>query len=265
MRKYTKSNPEKEAFSQPKKNDKRKAVSLSVTIKDAGKNYRKAEGILPPISFIVIISGGEVREKNYFRTISNQDKFRRIKIEFIADPQRLNPDGLLELARYKQERYKTSQESVPDSIFIISDVDHFYNDLVRINPECKKENISLIVSNPCFEIWLYYGKFDSKPEDFDIPKNPLKTSKLFKNYLGRKVKGGVNPTHAIFDITKAIQNAKKKIEKDDNNIPKLFSTDMFLLAEEILPLIDSELKKLNAENKLNKTSYTINEKNRKKL
>lgn len=255
MRNYEKSNPEKAAFSQPEKFDEEKFVPLSVTIQDAGENYRKEEGTLLPKSFFVIVSGGEVRERNYFQTISNQDNFGRIKIEFIADTKQLNPDGLLEIAKYKQEHYKTSQESTPDKIFIVSDVDHFYNDIVRISPECKKENISLIISNSCFEIWLYYGKFDNKPIDFAIPDDSLKISKSFKTYLGGKVKGGVNPKSAIFDIFVAIQNAKNNYEEDKNDVPKLFSTNMFLLAEEILPLIDSELKKLIAENEQKRLSY----------
>jgi len=252
MRHYEKSNPEKIAFLQPKKIVEEKVVPLYVTIKDAGENYRKEDGVLSPKSFYVIVSGGEVRERNYFQTILNQDSFGRIKIEFIADPRQLNPDGLLEIAKYKHEHYKTSQENTPDKIFIVSDTDHFYNDLVRISPECRNEDILLIISNSCFEVWLYYGKFEKEPTDFAIPADYRKISKSFKTYLGRKVKGGVNPKTAIFDIFVAIQNAKNNYEEDEKAIPKLFSTNMFVLAEEILPLIDHELKKLTTENEQKK-------------
>ena len=247
MRSYAKSNPEKDTIPRPEKTVVEKIEPLSEKIEDAGKNYKKEDGTLQPKSFFVIVSGGEVRERNYFQIISNQDNFGRIKIEFVADPKQLNPDGLLETAKYKQEHYKTSQESTPDKIFIVSDIDHFYNDLVRISPECEKNNIPLIISNPCFEIWLYYGKIQNKPTDFSIPEDHLKISKSFKLYLGKKIKGGVNPKTTIFDVSIAIQNAKKNYEKDKNGIPKLFSTNMFILAEELLPLIDSELKKLNPQ------------------
>ena len=217
-------------------------VPLSEKIEDAEKNYKKEDGTSQPKSFFVIVSGGEVRERNYFQKISNQDNSGRIKIEFIADPKQLNPDGLLEIAKYKQEHYKTSQESTPDRIFIVSDIDHFYNDLVRISHECKEKDILLIISNPCFEIWLYYGKIPNKPTDFIIPEDHLKISKSFKTYLGEKVKGGINPKTAIFDVYEAIDNAKKNYEEDEKGIPKLFSTNMFVLAEELLPWIDSVLK-----------------------
>jgi len=247
MRKYEKSNPEKTSLIPQQRLVEKKTTPLSTPIKDAGKNYKKEEGVFAPKSFFVIISGGEVREKQYFQIISNQDKFGRIKIEFIADPKQLNPDGLLETAKYKQKRYKSSQENTPDKVFIVSDTDHFYSSIVRIKPECKKNSIILIISNSCFEIWLYYGKFNKKPTDFVIPADYLKISNSFKTYLGKKVKGGINPKYAIFDIVDAIQNAKDNFEEDKNGIPKLFSTNMFLLAEDILPLIQSELKKLILE------------------
>lgn len=248
MRSYAKSNPEKDTIPRPEKTVVEKIEPLSEKIEDAGKNYKKEDGTLQPKSFFVIVSGGEVRERNYFQKISKQDNFGRIKIEFIADPKRLNPDGLLEIAKYKQEHYKTSQESTPDKIFIVSDIDHFYNDLVRISHECKEKDILLIISNPCFEIWLYYGKIPNKPTDFIIPEDHLKISKSFKTYLGKKVKGGVDPQKAIFDVREAIYNAKKNYEEDEKGIPKLFSTNMFVMVEEFLPLIKNELRKLIAQN-----------------
>ncbi|KAA6339608.1 hypothetical protein EZS27_012458 [termite gut metagenome] len=251
MRSYEKANPEKPVIDHLKGLGTKveDVSSVSMSIIDAGNNYKKEEGVLPPKSFFVIVSGGEVRERDYFKIISTQDRFRRIKIEFVADPNNLNPDGLLETAIYKQEHYKTSQEDEPDRIFIVSDVDHFMNDLLRIRPICGKHGIKLIISNSCFEIWLYYGKFSEQPTDFSIPENYLKISSAFKNYLGGKVKGGVNPKYAIFDIQFAIQNARAIYQEDKNGIPLLFSTNMYLLAESLLPHIKDELSKLITENK----------------
>lgn len=107
----------------------------------------------------------------------------------------------------------------------------------------------MIVSNPCFEIWLYFGKFANKPNDFIIPENSLKISQCFKRYLGNKVHGGVNPKHAIFDINRAMQNAKKLYEEDENGLPSIFSTNMYQLSESILPLIKDELDNLSTEEK----------------
>jgi hypothetical protein len=245
MRSYIKSNPEKPVLTQ--RSQKTDVVDSELSVENIsviGENYKKGYGVKSPKTFFVIISGGEVREKNYFKIISNQDKFRRIKISFVADPDQLHPDGLLQKAEEEQKRYKTSQGDEPDNIFIVSDVDHFINDLLRIKPKCENANISLIISNSCFEVWLYYGKFNQKPEDFIIPKNSLKISQEFKTYLNDKFKGGIDPRYAIFDIETAIANSKINYEADNNGIPNLFSTNMFRLAEQLLPFIKDELSKI---------------------
>jgi hypothetical protein len=247
MRSYEKSNPEKPITGQIQQKTAKDAKLSVALVKDAGRNYRKEDGKLLPKSFFVIVSGGEKTERNYFKMISNHDKFQRIKIEFIADPQQLNPDGLLETAKYKQKNYQSSQENEPDKIFIVSDVDHFMNELLRIKPECEKLNIQLIISNSCFEVWLYYGKFKNKPDDFKIPEDYLKISQSFKTYLGNKVKGGLDARKAILDISTNIQNAEINCHEDNNGIPLLFSTNMFILAKALLPFIHEEIQKLIAE------------------
>ena len=240
MRSYEKSDPKKLAAEpSPRIRDADEDADV-VKIKDAGLVYRKEEGVRIPFTFIVIVSGGEVRERNYFKKISDYTLFNRIKIEFVADPSKLNPAGLLETAKDKQDHYKSSTDD-PDDIFIVSDVDHFMGELLRIKPECEKLEISLIISNSCFEVWLYYGKRKDKPLDFKTPDDPLKTSQSFKKYLNEKIKGGVDPRKAIFDICENIQNAEANYEEDSKGIPILFSTNMFMLAKKILPFIEEEL------------------------
>ncbi|MDR2652496.1 MAG: RloB family protein [Prevotellaceae bacterium] len=244
MRNYAKSNPEKPVIVSQQKKHVTEDVSLVSPIKDAGLNYRKEEGKLLPKSFFVIVSGGEKTERLYFKIIANSDRFQRIKIEFIADPAKLNPIGLLETASYKQEHYKTSQTDKPDEIYIVSDVDHFVNELLKIKPECEKLNIYLIISNSCFEVWLYYAYFN-EIKGFKAPENILKISKHFRQWMPHSI----NPTTAIFNIQINITNAKVNYTEDSNGIPTLFSTNMFILAESLLPFIQDELQKMIEENK----------------
>ena len=219
MRKYTKEAPEKEPSFSSSQKQKSVVSDDFIESKALSKGYSKAESWRTPKTFYVLI-----------------------KLSFEVDAKRLHPEGLLEIALDKKEYYATSsQEDAPDHFFIISDIDHFYNDLVKIQPQCSKEHIGLIMSNPCFEIWLYYGKEEEPPNDFVAPMDKLKISQAFKTYLETKVKGGVNPKKALYDIKSAIDHAKKHYEKDDKGIPKLFSTNMFVLASELLPLIDEEL------------------------
>jgi len=243
MRLYEKSNPEKPLVEQIQRKSSAVERTTVFKIKDAGLKYRKEEGARIPFTFIIIVSGGEKTERNYLKIISNRNKFKRIKIEFVPDIGKGNPDRLFEIAEYKQAHYKLSQEGLPDKIFIVSDVDHFISELLRIKPKCEKLDISLIISNSCFEVWLYYAYFD-KIEGFRVPQDKLKISKSFRRWMPHSV----NPNTAIFKIQTNIINAKKNYHEDENGIPRLFSTNMFRLAEEILPFIYTEIVEIKEKN-----------------
>lgn len=221
-------------------------------------SYQKQEGILPVKTFWVIISGGQKREKDYFKIISQQDLFKRIKLEYIADPNKLNPKGMLEKANYLHERFESSvnEESALDKIFLIADVDHFLNELIEIKPICTEAGYKLIISNSCFEVWLYYA-FSDKVPDMIIPENPLKISSKFKGWANDAVRGGLKPTQAIFKIYENIDNARKNYQENENGIPMLFSTNMFELAEELTPLIEPELTNLIKENEKRKARLNV--------
>lgn len=241
--------------------------SRPLVLPHVAAGYTKTEGVLSPALFI-IVSGGEKRERDYFKLISNMKTFPRIDIKFVANNRvtkegGLSPDKMYEEAvRLKTDYDEGKPADVVDRMFLLSDVDDFEEELLKIKPLCEKDEMVLIISNPCFELWLYYGKCSEKPSDFVIPEDMLKISSCFKTYLGDKVAGvgGVNPTKAIFDVDTAIDNAGKNFEIDDNGIPVLFSTSMFILAKELKPLIDQELTKMKKVNEERASLYRCNKK-----
>ena len=51
-----------------------------------------------------------------------------------------------------------------DKVFLLSDVDEFYDQLVKIDCVAGNQQAGQwIISNPCFEVWLYYC-FKNEPE-----------------------------------------------------------------------------------------------------
>lgn len=258
-RTYSKESLEKELL--PRQKNKTTGTEImQVSIPDFSYSaFQKPDAEEQPKSFFVIISGGEVREKNYFRITSNKDRFKRIKLEFITDPLKLSPDGMYELAEYKKAHYSSSrnEDAEPDKIYLISDVDHFITELIRIKPKCEIEGFHLIISNSCFEIWLYYAYCDKIPS-FSIPNDVLKISSKFKGWLPSAVPGGIKPLKAILNIYTNIENAKNNYKEDENGIPLLFSTNMFLLAEELLPLIEPELTNMIEENRKKEDEFRKN-------
>ena len=237
--------------------------------------YFKPEGTIDIPTYIVIFSGGEGRERSYFSLIErNKAKFQRIKLEFLdkslmpidnennklaikAREGGFSPDKLWLFAKHwLNERYIQKHGEVIDpidSLYLISDVDHFISELLRIKPLCEAAKIKLIISNSCFEKWLYYGYFAEKPHEnttlaFSCPDEVIKISSAFKTYCGTVIKGGIKTNKAIFLLKTAISNAKANYAKDENGIPVLYATDMFILGEELLPLIMPELEKVNQKN-----------------
>jgi hypothetical protein len=253
MKRYGKPEPKKSMLDPQRRPDTGYGAGVPAEpLKDAGRNYRKEEGRLSPKSFFVIVSGGERTERMYFKIISRQDRFRRIKIEFISDAKQLYPKGLLETAKQRQAHYESSREDEPDRIFIVSDVDHFMNELLEIKPECEKFDISLIISNSCFEVWLYYA-FYPAISNFKPPEKKEHISRSFRQWMP----SNINPGDAIFHIHHNIKTARKHYEEDENGIPVLFSTNMFLLAESLLPCINDELEKLIEEKRQKMEQYKV--------
>ena len=230
---------------------------------NVSNSYKKDEhGSLDP-SLFIIISGGEVRERDYFSFFHNNIHcFPRIVVEFISKDANniggLDVDKLVELALVlKTEKENSKAEDILDSINIVSDVDHFYSQLKKNIPICTENDLDLIISNPCFELWLYYSYYEGLP-DFIIPDDKLKISTQFKTYLGEKHKGGVDPRKAPFELTKAIQNSASNYLLDKNGIPEIFSTQMHILASKLLELTHEEIAKLQEIKRKERRKYTKN-------
>ncbi len=212
--------------------------------------YTKPEAFKIPQALFIIYSGGTDREKDYFSLIEkNTELFPFIRIAFHADPD-FDKGGKPSIVRFAAEKTKEYQESASkentDHYFLITDVDHFEQFLPAMQQECKASNIELIISNSCFEVWLYYAEKSNRPLDFVIPQNKLEISSAFKTWANTQIKGGLKPTKAIFNIVRNIANAKNNYV-EENGFPTLFSTQMFRLAEQMLPFVNDGLVQLRSE------------------
>lgn len=221
--------------------------------------YYKPEGDIEQ-SLFIIISGGDKRERQYFHIFKGEEirsvkKFPRIHIEFISeDGQGLLPKQMLEKAMIVKASKRTSIET--DKYYLVTDVDEFRSDLQEIIPSCKKEKLELIISNYCFEIWLYYGRFEARPTTYTEPEDKSKCSQVLKKYVHEESGGGgIDSRTAIFDIEKAIINSANNYEEDEHGIPAVFSTNMHKLAKEIHILIGEDLKKYIATETKKKEEY----------
>ena len=220
--------------------------------------YTKGDGMLSPMAFLVIFSGGERREEDYFKVIVQQpDKFPNLKLRFfVEDKYKAGHEPLVyRLALDKVDEYNASSSpDAPDDFFVVTDVDLFWQHILAYKPVFEGKGISLIVNNPCLEVWLYYSKLADKFEGFVAPANPEALSSAVKTFVHAKT-GGVNPQKAIFDIEANIRNAQANYAIDEHGLPVRFSTNMFILAERMLPLVKPGLEAIAAEREAIKKAW----------
>ena len=109
----------------------------------------------------------------------------------------------------------------------------------NIQKKCNNlKNWYLAQSNPCFEVWLYYHLHSKKPE-FD---NSEKCSG-WKQMVNNSVKGGFDSRRHPIYIEDASINAEKSFVMS-NKKPDIGSTNVYRLANTIIPLVKSKLKKV---------------------
>ena len=183
-------------------------------------NYQKGDSFREP-SLIFIISGGEKREKDFLKELIIGKKSSLLKALFLSKKgQGLLPDKM-------QEQWQK----------IRKEVDEFYAKLQDIlSSKPKDDSGRWIISNPCFEIWLYYCYKNDPDGDLACVKSfsPVELSKKLKYRCNEIVKGGLNGIKAFEYINNGIKNSKEHYAVDDNGIPVLFATQMHEMAQCII-------------------------------
>ncbi len=217
------------------------------------EGYEKSEPTLDT-DIVFIISGGEKRERDYFHLVDNPS-IRRIKIAFVSkEHQGMNPSQMKVLAKksISSHRFITPQHTYTinkdDTLYLLSDVDEFKADLMKeIVDTYTPSQIQWIISNPAFEIWLYYH-YNTQPYP-TLKEGKTKTTSELSQWLKHKIsklhesEGGVNPIKAFEHIRTAIQNSRNNY-KEECGFPILFSTQMHILAQRIVDSMGDELDNL---------------------
>ena len=217
---------------------------------------------LQPDLFIVI-SGGEKTERRYLEQLKLRG-YQRLSIVFTSPQGKKsgrNKNSHLgsapnDIYRYWLDHYDEDTRRLSldddnaynlddiDQIFLLTDLDNFRPQLKKLLSTSSNTPYRWIISNPCFEIWLYYSYIDSSPSEYLKELLPLSEEKRpakLKNLLDG-IKGGADPRKAFLNMDTAIKNARQhNCTVDEDNIPKLFCTQMDFLAEQIWARIAPEM------------------------
>lgn len=204
------------------------------------KGYEKTDGVMS-YSIVCVISGGEKRERDFLKTLIRQKDLRSLRVAFISkEGQGLQP---YQMQEQWEEIQKTKTIAIDDrnfqldemdKVFLLSDVDEFYEQLVRIlESHGVEDQGEWIISNPCFEIWLYYCFCDKPLEDLAsiIPLSPKQRSQELKHVGHNIVTGGLNGIKAFEHMQEGIAHSSRYYAEDSNAIPVLFATQMHKMAQ----------------------------------
>lgn len=98
----------------------------------------------------LVVSGGAVTEKWYFKTLAS---LCGVIIDY--EQKNLSPSQLAKLAcRLKDEADRDGSVDSYVKVWVVVDVDAFH-DHREAEKICRgRDGVELIISNPCFEVWL---------------------------------------------------------------------------------------------------------------
>jgi len=94
-------------------------------------------------------------------------------------------------------------------------------------------------SNPCFEIWLYYHFYNTKPQEEDVSKYAS-----FKEYVNSVISGGFNFEKDPARLEDAIANTNKNFHITQTGTLLLYSSEVYRLGIEIDGFVKKDVSKL---------------------
>ena len=181
-------------------------------------NYKRTVNTRPKEKFIVIAVEGAITEREYFRKIRDELKNKNIKILPPLNCASAPKNRLTEL------HSKLKNYSKTDSFWLVCDVDR-HNNLPKVIKEAKQYKIQPIISNPCFEVWLYLYYGNIKIIDYTVHFDATQINQ--GELSSRKMKGEIYESgkkSKYNDHQIAIQRAQNLIT-ETNTDEKNFLTE----------------------------------------
>ncbi|WEV64530.1 RloB family protein [Bifidobacterium sp. ESL0732] len=115
----------------------------------------------------LVVCGGEVTERQYFEHCAQE-----FNVDIRYKPKVYSPSAV---AKYAAQLKKDEEAEVGDDaeaykkVWVVVDVDHFH-DHAEAERICKANGMRLIISNPCFEVWLI-DHIQRCPESYKLTKD----------------------------------------------------------------------------------------------
>lgn len=198
---------------------------------------------------IYIFCEGVKREYQYFEYFREMDSRINVEVHKLLSTDDNSPLGLLNEAikcLIQSDSNPTPKYTFQpnDEVWLVFDFDPDQfdsrgNQINLIKDHCDKlTDWYFSISNPCFEVWLYYHFNDSKPQ-----ANNLSACSGWKKLVNTSISGGFDSRKHPILIHKAIINSEKNFELNANT-PAVCSTDLFHLGRKIYSLVNHKIEKI---------------------
>ncbi|MDF7809897.1 RloB family protein [Hymenobacter sp. YC55] len=204
--------------------------------KSRGYKRETPSRLLRDYKVFAIACEGQKREPEYFNVFRYMSD--RIKIDIIEDvvsdgeniENKSAPNWVLDRAMKYIDRVGLVEE---DYLWFVIDSDRWDVDQIRVLAEhCARfANWQIVISNPCFEVWLYFHKRS------DILSSASDSCSKFKFEISTFENGGYHPYKFIPYLQDAITNAKNADTNADHYLPEVKATKVYQLAEALLNVI----------------------------
>lgn len=187
--------------------------------------------------FAIACEGGK-REPTYFNLFEYIS--RKVTVDIIEDKvsereltqkheTKSAPKWVLDRAIKYVEKEGLTDE---DDLWFVMDKDRWTDEQLRMVADyCDiYPNWHIVISNPCFEVWLYFHK---KPQ---IPDSDM-TCKALKTEVAQLEKGGYSPEKFISHLFDAISNAENADSDKAYFLPNPGETKIYQLGKALIEVI----------------------------
>lgn len=188
------------------------------------RRYEKAEPFRDAVIYFVICEG-EKREPDYFEFFDRLT--HQLKVIPIASKAGESAPNHLEVNAEKAVKKWNIDEGDYELWFVL-DIDRWQEHIHKIQKTAgSKKNWFIAISNPCFEVWLYYHFEKKKPQMDD-----LNNCQCWKQVIPQIKEGGFDSSKHPTLIHRAIENAKHNYS-GAGYIPDVGSTQLYELGQKL--------------------------------
>jgi len=195
------------------------------------RNYKRKAPFRDARLFVIFCEGAKT-EKIYFEAFTRNSQ--RIKVKVFGNQEHKSaPFHILENALNHAEPY--------DFLYLVIDTDRWKHQIAEVAQKCEQKKFGFIVSNPCFEVWLYLHLPNAQENFAQFNDSCQQFEKALKNELNGFNKSNYNPTFFLENISTALENAQKLDRNPAERYPSQKGTHVYKLMQKLIEFQKNKL------------------------